>query len=92
MTFQDADVLLTICNVCGMDDVQSACDRLDDVGYPSWVQMTDYINEMSKNSEFAMYWDNLLDIFSVEALKNLTERFLKTEIIALEEAVNEVDF
>jgi hypothetical protein len=75
-----------------MDDVQSACDRLDDVGYPSWVQMTDYINEMSKNSEFAMYWDNLLDIFSVEALKNLTERFLKTEIIALEEAVNEVDF
>jgi hypothetical protein len=75
-----------------MDDVQSACDRLDDVGYPSWVQMTDYINEMSKNSEFAMYWDNPLDIFSVEALKNLTERFLKTEIIALEEAVNEVDF
>jgi hypothetical protein len=44
MTFQDADVLLTICNVCGMDDVQSACDRLDDVGYPSWVQMTDYLS------------------------------------------------
>ena len=55
MTFQDADVLLTICNVCGMDDVQSACDRLDDVGYPSWVQMTDYINEMGSQLPFAAF-------------------------------------
>mgnify|MGYP005988910569 CR=1 FL=1 len=90
MTFQDADVLLTICNVCGMDDVQSACDRLDDVGYPSWVQMTDYINEMSKNSEFAMYWDNPLEIYSVDALKDLTGQFLSTEIASLEEILNEV--
>ena len=88
MTFQDADVLLTICNVCGMDDVQSACDRLDDVGYPSWVQMTDYINEMSKTSEFSMYWDNRSTVYSVEALKDLTGRFLKTEIVSLEEILN----
>ena len=91
MTFQEADVLLTICMKCNVDDVKSAVAYLDGPKDPSWEEVAEFINELPTWSQLCVYWHDHQKKYSEEELRKLTKQYSKVGIIALEKIINQVD-
>ena len=91
MTFQEADVLLTICMKCNVDDVKSAVAHLDRAKVPSWEDVAEFINELPKWSLLCNYWSDRQKKYSEEELRKLTKQYSKVGVISLEKIINQVD-
>ena len=91
MIFQEADVLLTICMKCKVDDVKSAVAHLDGPKDPSWEEVAEFINELPNYSLLCDYWSDRQKKYSEEELRKLTKQYFKVGIIALEKIINQVD-
>ena len=91
MTFQEADVLLTICMKCKVDDVKSAVAHLDGPKDPSWEEVAEFINELPNYSSLCDYWSDRQKKYNEEELRKLTKQYSKVGIVELEKIINQVD-
>lgn len=91
MNFQDADILLTICYLCKTEDVKSAVVHLDSEDYPTWSEVTNYLNELPNYSQICLFWETRNKKFSIEELEDLTQQFLDTQVVVLEKIINKVE-
>ena len=91
MIFQEADVLLTICMKCKVDDVKSAVAHLDGPKDPSWEQVAEFINELPNYSLLCDYWSDRQKKYTKQDLRELTELFSNVKAITLEKIINQVD-
>ena len=90
MTFQEADILLTICMQCDVDDVKSAKAHLNGPVNPSWEEVTNFINDLPNYSLLCKYWSVPFNEYNIQEIRELIERFPQVDVIGLEKIINQV--
>lgn len=91
MSFQEKDIVNSICHQCDTTTVEEAIKRLDGPDFPTWDFMADYVNELPDWSQFCEFWEGPSDHYSTNDLKALCRKYVSWTLAQLDTIYDDIE-
>ena len=91
MSFQEKDIVNSICHLCDKTTVVDAINHLNGPDDPDWDFIADYVNELPEWSEFCEFWEDPSQYYTRDDVKALCSRYANWTLAQLDTIYDGVD-